>query len=270
MLICATSVGVQNGSIDLDLLYRTALDGIHRAYVFMRFGVHGVSVGDFDDTCLPGRTELQIVPEPMRQERLDSYLSEFRTWIVGNGLRELVENYCLFLDEVYGQGLAILSPPDHDRRMKSFEQASLREKVRRLRDEMAIEGGFSRHFEGFTAVRHALTHGAGTVRQRDCTDGNDLAMTWRGIEVYFTGEDGVRYRIGDEPEGMQLREPLETVTVDRERRWKVGEKVALSTYDLAEITFMANHEAVEVLDALRDFGLRHGVTMKAAIMVRGG
>ena len=76
----------------------------------MRFGAHGVSVGDFDDTCLPGRKQLSIVPEPMGQERLESYLSEFKAWIVGNGLRELVETYSQFLDEVYDHGLAILSP----------------------------------------------------------------------------------------------------------------------------------------------------------------
>lgn len=256
--------------IDLDLLYRTALAGIHRAYVFMRFGVQGVSVGDFDDTRLPGRKDLLIVPEPMPQDMLDNYLARFRAWVVGNGLRELIETYCHFLDEVYGHGLAILSPPDHDRLLRTFEQASLREKVRRLREEMSIDGGFSQHFESLTAARNALTHGAGTVRVRDCTEGNELVITWRGLEVFFTGEDGVRYRIGDEPTEIQLREPLESVTVDREKRWKCGEKVELSAYDLVEISFMANHEAIDVLDALQEFGLRRSVIMKAATIVRGG
>jgi hypothetical protein len=255
--------------IDLNLLYQSALTGIQRAHVFMRFGAQGVSVCDFDGTRLPGRKDLSIVPEPMPQEVLDSYLAQFRAWVVGMGLRELVETYCQFLDEVYGHGLAILSPPDHERLQRTFEQASLREKVRRLRQEMGIDGGFSEHFETLTAARNALTHGTGTVRARDCTDGNELVITWRGLEVYFTGEDGVRYRVGGEPREMQLREPLETITVDRQRRWARGEKVELSAYDLAEITFMANHEAMDVLDSLREFGLRHGVITNAAIMIRG-
>jgi hypothetical protein len=236
----------------------------------MRFGVQGVSVGDFEDTRLPGRNQLLIVPEPMPQDMLDGYLSQFRAWVVGNGLRELVETYCQFLDEVYGHGLTIQSPPDHDRLLRTFEQASLREKVRRLREEMGIDGGFSQHFESLTAARNALTHGAGTVRVRDCTDGNELVITWRGLEVYFTGDDGVRYRVGDEPPETQLREPLESVTVDREKRWACGAKVELSAHDLAEISFMAIHEAIDVLDALRAFGLQHGVTMKPAAIVRGG
>ena len=150
-------------AIDLNVLYRTALSGIHRAYVFMRFGARGVSVGDFDDTRLPGRNQLLIVPEPMPQDMLDGYLSQFRAWVVGNGLRELIETYCQFLDEVYGHALAVVSPPDHDRLLRTFEQVSLREKVRRLREEMGIDGGFSKHFESLAAARNALTHGAGTV-----------------------------------------------------------------------------------------------------------
>lgn len=259
-----------NESIDLDHLYRPALVGIHRAYIFMRFGAQGVHVSNFEDTELPGRNQLLIVPEPMPKEMLQDYLIRFRAWIVGNGLRELTEAYSKFLDEVYDRALGILSTPDQDRRLRTFAQASLREKVRRLRHEMNIDGGFSQHFESLTAARNALTHGTGTVRERDCTDGNELVITWRGLEVYFTGEDGVRYRIGDEPKEMKLREPLETVTVDRERRWPRGERVVLAASELAEICFMANHEAIDVLESLREFGVKHGVTMKPAVMIRGG
>jgi hypothetical protein len=81
-------------TLDLNhLLYRTALAGIQRAYVFMRFGVQGVSVVDFDDTELPGRLQIGIVPEPMPKQRsriIKDYVEQFRPWIVGNGLRELV------------------------------------------------------------------------------------------------------------------------------------------------------------------------------------
>lgn len=76
-------------SFDLNVLYRAVLAGIHRAYVFMRFGTQGVSVNDFKDTRLPGRNELLIVPEPMEREMLEDYLAQFRSWVVGNGLREL-------------------------------------------------------------------------------------------------------------------------------------------------------------------------------------
>ena len=261
---------MSDSSVDLNLLYKTALAGIHRAYVFMRFGVQGVSVIDFEDTALPGRNQILIVPEPIPQDMLNGYLTQFRAWVIGNGLRELVETYCQFLDEVYAHGLTALSSPDFPRLQKTFEQASLREKVRRLREEMNIEGGCSHHFENFSAARNALTHGAGTVRRRDYTDGDALAITWQGIEAYFLGDDGNRYRVGDEPQGMQLREPIESIIVDRERRWKLGQRVILSATDLVEICFMTNYDSINILNALREFGLRHNVRMTAATIVRGG
>jgi hypothetical protein len=257
-------------AIDLNLLYRTALAGIHRAYVFMRLGVQGLSIFDFEGTELPGRHHIEIVPEPMPPELLESYVDQFRAWVVGNGLRELIETYCRFLDEVYGHGLEVLAPADHDERQRAFEEASLREKTRLLWAEMDIEGPFATHIESFSAARTALTHGAGTVRRDDCTDGDELAVTWRAEEVFCYGTNGERYRVLDAPPDLELREPIDRVTVDRERRWTLGQKVQLPPRDLAEICLMANLEAIAVLDALREFGERHGVTMKAAEIVRGG
>lgn len=236
----------------------------------MRFGVRGVSPRDFEETELPGRVQIAIVPEPMPEKVLNDYVVQFRAWIVGNGLRELVETYSKFLDQVYGHGLEILSSMDLDRRQRSFEQASLRDKVHRLRAEMGIDGGFSQHLESLTAARNALTHGTGTVRRRDCTDGDELVMTWRGIENFFTDGDGVRHRIGDEPSEVRLREPLEVVTVDRERRRKLGQRVELTAFDLTEICYMANHDSIDVLERLRAFGASRGINMMPAKMVRGG
>ena len=168
---------MREAPIDLNLLYQTALAGIHRAYVFMRLGVRGLSIVDFEGTELPGRHQIEIVSEPMPEEMLETYLDQFRAWVVGNGLRELVETYCQFLDEVYGYGLEILAPVDHDERQHAFEQASLREKIRLLSAEMDIDGPFATHFETFSLARSALTHGTGTVRRGECTDGDELVAS---------------------------------------------------------------------------------------------
>jgi len=236
----------------------------------MRFGVRGVSVGDFEETELPGRLQISVVPEPMPEKMLNDYVAQFRAWIVGNGLRELVETYSQFLDQVYAHGLEVLSPTDLDRRQHTFEQVSLRDKIQRLRAEMGIDGGFSQHLESLTIARNALTHGTGRVRPRDCTDGGELVITWRGIECFFTDDDGVRHRIGDEPPEVRLRDPLESVTVDRQRRWKLGQRVELTAFDLTEICYMANHDSIDVLEGLRAFGASRSVNMVPAKMIRGG
>ena len=260
----------QKAMIDLNVAYREALTGIHRAYVFMRFGNRGLYIRDFDETRFPGSLQICIVPEPMPDSVMAVYVSQFKQWVVGNGLRELVETFSHFLDDIYGLGLDLAKAGDCAKRLRTFQEASLRNKVQRLRDELQIEGAFARHFESFSAARNALTHGSGTVRQRDCTDGGELVITWRGIENYFVADDGVRYRCGDEPKGVRLREPIELDRPLRERRWKIGEKVQLSTRDLTELCFMANYEAVDVTDALREFAKKRGTFLGAVDIVRGG
>lgn len=264
------SVTAKSAGIDLNRVYREALTGIHRAYVFMRFGNRGLSIAGFEETAFPGNMQILVVPEPMSEAVLNDYIGQFKAWIVGNGLRELVETFSHFLDEIYRIGLDLTTPDDGAKRLKGFQEASLRSKVQRLRDEFQIEGVFARHFESFTAARNALTHGSGMVRQRDCADNGELAITWRGIENSFVADDGTRYRIGDEPKGTPLREPIELERPIRERRWRVGEKVELSARDLTEICFMANYEAVDVTDALREFAQKHGTILEAVEIIRGG
>jgi hypothetical protein len=256
--------------VDLNLLYQSALKGIHRAYMFMCFGSLGIRDGDFLFAELRGKLKIQIVPEPMPPNKLSHYAEQFRAWVIGNGLRELVEIFSQFLDEVYVHALQTTTLSDQGNRQKTFENAALRTKIRRLRQEMNIEGTYAQHFESLVAVRNALTHGVGVVRLRDCTLADELAVSWRGVEAYFVAANGVRYRIGDHPFGVELREPLETVFLNREKRWKLGERVELTSGELTEICFMANHEAIDILQSLREFGLRHNVTMKAATIIRGG
>ena len=165
---------------DLNFTYRTALAGIHRAYVFMQFGVQGVSVSDFEQTALRGRRpELLIVPEPIASDMLQDYLTQFRSWVVGNGLRELVETYCQFLDEVYVRGLEVLTTPDLDRRRRVLSKPHCGTKYAGFVTRWISKACSVVIFE-FSAARNALTHGVGTVRQRDCT-------RWRRIGAHTGG-----------------------------------------------------------------------------------
>lgn len=90
----------------------------------MRFGVRGFSVADFEETELPGRSQISVVPEPMPKTTLDDYVEQFHPWIIGNGLRELVETYAKFRDQVYAHGLEILLPTDLERLQRSFTSAN--------------------------------------------------------------------------------------------------------------------------------------------------
>lgn len=256
--------------IDLDSIYREVLAEVHRAFVFMRFGHRGVSLWHFDETELPGSLQILVVPEPMPEHVLKDYNEQYVSWILGNGLRDLVEAFAHFLDQIYDAGLSLVPSVDQAKRMKQFERLSLAAKVKILKDEFQVEGMYARHFESFVSARNALAHGAGIVRQKNCTDGDELVITWLGLDPSLLASDGNRYEANKLPAGVQFVEPLRHERPVRERRWKVGERVRLTATDLAEITYMASHEAIDVCDALCEFAVRQGIRLKQVTIIRGG
>lgn len=225
---------------------------------------------DFGETELRGSLQILVVPEPMPKTVLAEYNEQYISWILGNGLRDLVEAFALFLDQIYDAGLSLAPSLDRDKRLKNFEAKSLRAKVKILKNEFEIEGMYARHFESFVFARNSLAHGAGVVRQRHCNDGNELAITWLGIDPHLLASDGNRYEPNKLPKGVHFLEPLRHERPVRERRWKVDERVRLTPMDVAEITYMAAHEAVDVCDALCEFAQKQGIALKQVTIIRGG
>jgi hypothetical protein len=257
--------------IDLDSIYGEVLAEIHRAFVFMRFGHRRPDVTYFEETELRGNLQILVVPEPMRPEVLKDYTQQYVSWILGNGLRDLVEAFAHFLDQIYEAGLNLAPSADQQKRLRFFETQTLRPKVKMLRDEFQIEGMYARHFESFVAARNSLAHGAGVVRPRDCNDGSELVITWNGVDSTLPATDGNRYEPNTPlPEGVEFLQTSPIKWVSREKRWNVGERIQLNAMDLAEITFMANYEAVDVCDALCEFALKQGIRLKQVTIIRGG
>jgi len=225
---------------------------------------------DFEETELKGNLQILVVPEPMAPEVLKEYQQQYVSWILGNGLRDLVEAFARFLDNIYEVGLTLSPSADQQKRLRFFEAQTLRPKVKILRDEFQIEGMYARHFESFVAARNSLAHGAGVVRRRDCTVGDELVITWDGLDSALVANDGNRYEPNELPEGLQFLPTSPIKRLPREKRWKIGERVQLGAKDLAEITFMASHEAVDVCDALCEYALKQGIRIKQVTIIRGG
>jgi len=256
--------------IDLDAIYNEVLAEVHRTFVFMRFGHRSPDVRDFEETELKGSLQILVVPEPIPEDVLKNYNDEFVSWILGNGLRDLVEAFALFLDKIHAAGLSLSPSPEDAKKAKDFERLSLTGKVKILRDEFQIEGMYARHFESFVRARNALAHQGGVVSQRHCNDGDELVITWLGIDPSLLATDGNRYEANKLSKGVEFVEPLQHKRPVRERRWTVGDRVTLTAVDIAEITYMASHEAIDVCDALCEFALKKGIRIKQVTIVRGG
>lgn len=237
----------------------------------MRFGHRPPHVSHFEETELPGRMQISVVPEPMQPEAIKEYEKQYVSWILGNGLRDLVEAFANFLDGIYEIGLKLAPSTGDERRLRHFKSQSLRPKVQMLKDQFAIEGSYARHFESFVDARNSLAHGSGVVRARDCNSEMELVITWRGVDAAIPATDGNYYEIDATlPDGVELLKTWPTKWVSREKCWKIGERIQLTPMDLAEITFMAAHEAVDVCDALCEFALKRGIWLDQVAIIRGG
>src|ERR1051326_8981105 len=95
-------------SVNLDDIANVAHKGVRRASVFMGLGVNAANDPTFQKYQLSkidhpeGQfVHFEFVPNEVDEDTLKTFKAEFRTWIVSNGLRELIEAYAVFLDRIY-------------------------------------------------------------------------------------------------------------------------------------------------------------------------
>ncbi|MDP2744700.1 MAG: hypothetical protein Q8P00_06525 [Dehalococcoidia bacterium] len=88
-------------NINLPAIKNIAVKGIRRTAVFMGLGINAANNPDFRQYELAKITSLEFI-EPISDEKtLTNFKTEFGRWVIGNGLRELIETFCVFLDEIH-------------------------------------------------------------------------------------------------------------------------------------------------------------------------
>src|SRR5205085_9451567 len=95
--------------INFPAIQEIAAKGVRRTAVFMGLGLNAVADPDFKQYELTDITSIQIVPPSADENTLFHYKEQFSLWIVTCGLRELMETFALFLDEVNQACLWILA-----------------------------------------------------------------------------------------------------------------------------------------------------------------
>jgi hypothetical protein len=87
--------------IDFGKILEVALKGVRRATVFLGLGVNAALDSNFSKYQLTDIAQIQLLPEHVDAKTLSHFKEEFKTWVVGNGLRELVETFSVFLEQLH-------------------------------------------------------------------------------------------------------------------------------------------------------------------------
>lgn len=103
---------------------------------------------------------------------------EFQRWATSAVLRDLIENFSIFLTETYSE---IVTGTPHRLFSTSptrFERSGIEDQLSVLQTEFSVAQEWISRLTGFNRARNCLAHRAGIVGSRDANDNGDLVIRW--------------------------------------------------------------------------------------------
>jgi len=243
--------------------------GVRRASAFMAVGLQALAHDSLVSATLPSSMRYGFLPDPLPDALAAAVADEYSAWLVGNGLRELDQYFGLFADRVWwticaGELHGKIVASDHVIGGKFHANTNVSRKIAQIVERIGDAGIHSEYFDGFSRARNSLGHAAGQVRERDTIDGGGLTLRWlalqtmlsqNGIEVPFLGESPSA-EIPD-PGGDEVS--IIAKITERTKTFSVGEQIRLSPFDLSEICFFYNQQAVTLVTHLKSWPLAQGI-----------
>lgn len=258
-------------AVDFDRTLERARLGFHRASIFMGFGVNAVADPAQKNFDLSQETKIRLVPPTDDPKILASYKSEFRSWIVSNGLRELLEGFVDFLEALHRDCLTLAwskgryTSDECDSLHSKFHKAGLPEKLRTLNECFGIGSARGNHILSINAARNCYTHRRGKVGPADVKDGDVLTVTWDGLDIFIHRPGQAPVNVRDVP-GGGLPTPeggsIEAKMAARMLEFKLGSYIEFSPTNLAEFCFFVNEAATEFAADAVEYAKKIGIEVR--------
>lgn len=252
--------------INLGDLVDSGLSGFRRAYAFMGFAVNMVNHPDLINFEVPvtfstnNQFPVTVDTSDVTPEILKQYREGFVEWVIGNGLQELVEQFSLFLDDVYYYLQCAGPNPKRSQiesKMTSFENKNMHAKLKEF-TKLNVATQLLSGFETLVKARNCLVHrggivGKGVQGKRDFNDTSlterRLTLKWKVLEPIILMPNGekeaflqsvsdIKYPIGSR---------IEFSVADRIKTFEEGQKINFSAEELSEICLNFRSAAGEIL-----------------------
>jgi hypothetical protein len=243
--------------------------------MLMAYGLNASTQAKDADYHLPGFTQLVDAPQELSSAQMEQFKADYRSWIVANGFRELLEGMETFLNGLYRM---VISTERHLGRtrdgparklIREFERSGVSRKLDTLERRYSFKTGFGHYFRSLTQARNCLAHRQGIIGDEDRQSGRAFQLIWLGIDATITESDGTDHIISPETLGpfdsskfSSGGNPRLTVTmVDRRLRFGKGERVTVSAYSLQEICAMTSYTCLKLRQLMLNWLLEQGVTV---------
>lgn len=256
-------MNTQTIHINLPHIQEIANTGVRRAALFMGIGINTAMNPDFVDyqlhkaqgehpTIAP-----DFLPRDSDKETIEGYKQEFSVWITGCGFREILEFYGLTLNHIHRFALLVKTQDVNQKFSKEpskahsefYKTPSISRKIQLLQEGFGITPKYPEALSAFHYARNALTHGLGYVRKDDCTEDGILRLKWLIMDVYGEGHETGDKTPFTEMVGKATTEPVSLMleVKEKEKVFKLGEKVVLTAGDLWEICFFFQTQSIPSL-----------------------
>jgi hypothetical protein len=261
-------------NINLQVLQEIANKGVRRSALFMGLGVNAARSPDLKHYELSGITGLDLIPAGVDAETLKEFKEEFERWVVGCGLREMIETFSVFLDETYNvcrlfseEGNTVTG--ELAKRIESdnkkFKSYGIKLKMKFLYDGYQVGVKEQTYLTSINQARNCLTHRRGIVGTEDCIEGQELVVKWQGLDIW--AETAANERIPMElpfknPMILEAGGKIKAGRVERIRKCPIGAVVKFTPKELAEIGLTMLDMAHEITSGVEQYGKNVGIAFE--------
>lgn len=242
--------------------------GVRRTSVFMGIGINSVLDKELMNYELTNITQIQLIPNDVSAETHKHFKDEFSLWIIGNGLRELIETFKIFLDDLHHNCLLMafhrdkFSSEEAKSLDKKYPGEGFPDKLTHLKTRFNVSPKYPDYLKTINKARNCLTHRRGIVETVDCNDGDVLKINWLGTDIFIEEPNGKKTFIYDMPDdGLLLREggTVKLQFIERVKTITKGNIVRFTPRELAEICHYFLMESNSTISAAIDFTKSIGI-----------
>jgi hypothetical protein len=257
--------------VDFAALQEIAVKGVRRTAVFLGLGINAAADPGVRQYQLSGAAQFRFIPNDVDEKTLTHFKEEFSRWIVACGFRELIETFSVFLDEVHRSCLIIRAANERmvidsivplDRRFRRHRHG-LHGKLDDLRGTFGVEMSEPSFLLSLNKARNCLVHRLGIVSREDCSNGDQITVVWRGIDICIETESGETVSVHP----MSQSTPTQSMVVpphgwmkgkycQRSKTFPIGSVVSFLPGELAEICYFFIDSTSEVMTSAQAYPKR--------------
>lgn len=130
--------------------------------------------------------------------------ADFQRWASISTLRDLVENFSIFLALTFREVVSENSGFAYSCTIEAFERRGIEDQLKTLAFDFGVEDAWVSRLVGFNRARNCLAHRDGIVGLRDLTNGKELCVRWLTSKTFISSNNPSQTVQVDGPMGHLL------------------------------------------------------------------